>query len=75
MSLMRMISLKHSTFSNLKTKLEALSPSNTLDRGYSIAYKEDRSIIRSPDDVKLGESFIVKLARGDLPAKKEISKN
>lgn len=75
MSLMRMISLKHSTFSNLKTKLEALSPSNTLDRGYSIAYKEDRSIIRSPDDVKLGESFIVKLAKGDLPAKKEISKN
>ena len=70
MSMQQSISKEESSFSNLRAKLNALSPINTLDRGYSIAYKEDRSIIRKPSDLNEGESFIVKLAKGDLPAKK-----
>ena len=74
MSMQQSISKEESSYSNLRAKLIALSPINTLDRGYSIAYKEDRSIIRKPSDLNEGESFIVKLAKGDLPAKK-ISQN
>jgi len=74
LSMKRIVSLEQSSFSNLNTKLNALSPTNTLERGYSIAYKEDRSIIRKPNDLNEGESFIVKLAKGELPAKK-ISQN
>ena len=74
MSMQRSINKEESSYSNLRAKLNALSPINTLDRGYSIAYKEDRSIIRKPSDLDEGESFIVKLAKGDLPAKK-ISQN
>ena len=74
MSMQRSINKEESSYSNLQAKLNALSPINTLDRGYSIAYKEDRSIIRKPSDLDEGESFIVKLAKGDLPAKK-ISQN
>ena len=70
MSMQRSINKEESSYSNLRAKLNALSPINTLDRGYSIAYKEDRSIIRKPSDLEEGESFIVKLAKGDLPAKK-----
>ena len=70
MSMQRSINKEESSYSNLRAKLNALSPINTLDRGYSIAYKEDRSIIRKPSDLNEGESFIVKLAKGDLPAKK-----
>ena len=74
MSMQRSINKEESSYSNLRAKLNALSPINTLDRGYSIAYKEDRSIIRKPSDLDEGESFTVKLAKGDLPAKK-ISQN
>ena len=70
LSMKRAINKEESSLSNLQAKLNALSPINTLDRGYSIAYKTDSSIIRKPSDLDEGESFIVKLAKGDLPAKK-----
>ena len=70
LSMNRAINKEESSLSNLQAKLNALSPINTLDRGYSIAYKTDSSIIRKPSDLDEGESFIVKLAKGDLPAKK-----
>ena len=74
LSMNRAINKEESSLSNLQAKLNALSPTNTLDRGYSIAYKTDSSIIRKPSDLDEGESFIVKLAKGDLQAKK-ISQN
>ena len=74
LSMNRVINKEESSLSNLQAKLNALSPINTLDRGYSIAYKTDSSIIRKPSDLDEGESFIVKLAKGDLQAKK-ISQN
>ena len=74
LSMNRAINKEESSLSNLQAKLNALSPINTLDRGYSIAYKTDSSIIRKPSDLDEGESFIVKLAKGDLQAKK-ISQN
>ena len=74
LSMNRAINKEESSLSNLQAKLNALSPTNTLDRGYSIAYKTDSSIIRKPSDLDKGESFIVKLAKGDLQAKK-ISQN
>ena len=73
MSIKRIINFEQSSFLNLKTKLDTLSPTNTLERGYSIAYKEDRSIIRRPGDLESEEPFTVKLHEGELRAKKEKS--
>lgn len=75
LTMKRAVYKEQSTFSNLRVKLNALSPSNTLERGYSIAFKKDRSIIRKTSDLEEGESFIVKLANGDLPARKETIDN
>ncbi len=49
---------KASSLSGLAGRLNAVSPLNTLERGYSIALKgRDHSIIRSTDDVDIDESL------------------
>lgn len=49
----------------LKEKLAVLSPLNTLERGYSICLKEQRSL-RSVEGVKPGEKVTVQLHEGHL---------
>lgn len=49
-------------------KLNALSPLNTLSRGYAIPVKEDGTVIRSIGDTKKGDEFILKLKDGDTKA-------
>lgn len=46
-------------------KLNALSPLNTLSRGYSIPVRDDGSVIRSSVDMKSGDEFTLKLRDGD----------
>ena len=49
-------------------KLNALSPLNTLSRGYAIPVKEDGTVIRSVGDTKKGDEFTLKLKDGDIKA-------
>lgn len=49
-------------------KLNALSPLNTLSRGYAIPVKEDGTVIRSVGDTKKGDEFTLKLKDGDTKA-------
>lgn len=72
-SIRRIISLKRTSIVNLKTNLDALSPNNTLNRGYSIAYDKNRSIIRKPDDVDDNDPFTLKTAKGEMAAIKKSS--
>ena len=71
LSMNKIISLKKSSAINLYTHLDALSPNNTLSRGYSIAYNKDRLIIRDPNDIDSGESFTLKTGKGEMAAIKK----
>lgn len=51
-------------------KLRSLNPLAILDRGFAVALKPDGSVIRSADDVQNGEAFKVRLAQGEMTAKK-----
>ena len=72
-SIRRIISLKRTSVVNLRTNLDTLSPNNTLNRGYSIAYDKNRSIIRKPDDVDDNDPFTLKTAKGEMAAIKKPS--
>lgn len=47
-------------------KLDALSPLQTLSRGYAIAVTESGDVIRSVKDVKSGDEFNLKLKDGNI---------
>jgi exodeoxyribonuclease VII large subunit len=47
-------------------QLAALSPLAVLDRGYAMAQRADRSIVRSADSVRAGDRLALRLARGSL---------
>ena len=49
----------------LAGKLDALSPLDTLSRGYSIPVKSDGTVIRSKDELSSGDEFTLKLRDGD----------
>lgn len=49
-------------------KLNALSPLNTLSRGYAIPVKADGTVIRSVGDTEKGDEFTLKLKDGDTKA-------
>lgn len=49
-------------------KLDAMSPLKVLSRGYSVAYKNG-SVIKSADEVKVGDDISVVLTNGKINAK------
>jgi exodeoxyribonuclease VII large subunit len=49
-------------------QLEERSPFQLLERGYAIAYDTSGKVLRSADQVALGEDIRVRLARGELGA-------
>jgi exodeoxyribonuclease VII large subunit len=49
-------------------QLQERSPFQLLERGYAIAYDASGKVLRSPDQVALGEDISVRLARGQLDA-------
>ena len=51
-------------------KLDALSPLKTLTRGYSVAMVNDK-VIKNKDDVKVNESFLLRLNDGEIKAVRE----
>ncbi|MGH9772480.1 MAG: exodeoxyribonuclease VII large subunit [Candidatus Acidiferrales bacterium] len=49
-------------------QLEERSPFQLLERGYAIAYDASGRVLRSPDQIALGENVSVRLAHGQLDA-------
>lgn len=59
------LSHKRRSLGEASGRLNALSPLNTLARGYSIPMKSDGTVIRSVGDTKSGDEFVLKLRDGD----------
>ena len=55
-------------FEKLALQLEERSPFQLLERGYAIAYDASGKVLRSPDQVALGNDISVRVARGELDA-------
>ena len=49
-------------------QLDERSPLRLLERGYAIAYDASGRVLRSPDQVAIGEDISVRVARGELGA-------
>ena len=48
----------------------ALSPQATLDRGYAVVQHADGSVVRDPGDVALTEQLRIRVAAGELQARR-----
>ena len=56
----------------LAASLEALSPLAVLGRGYSLTFRfDDKSLIRSADDVQPGQRILTRLANGQIVGRVE----
>ncbi|CAM3527183.1 exodeoxyribonuclease VII large subunit [Occultella aeris] len=51
---------------NLRTALRTLSPQATLERGYAVLRTDDGVVVRSPDDVTVGQDLSALVAAGRL---------
>lgn len=52
--------------SQLARNLTAISPLQTLARGYSISYGNNQAVLRSSDNISPGDTLITRLSRGSL---------
>lgn len=53
---------------NLRSRVVALSPQRTLDRGYAVVQTADRAVVRDAADLSIGQHVTVRVARGDFAA-------
>jgi len=60
------VQIRQAKLSELSRGLEAVSPLNTLSRGYSITYNADMKVIRQSDDVKIGGEITSRLKKGSI---------
>lgn len=58
---------KRITFSRLVGKVDALSPLKVISRGYALV-SSDKGIVKSVDDVSVGDNFKVRLSDGSFNA-------
>ncbi len=65
----RMLAAKRRRLEAASVRLQERSPFQLLERGYAIAYDAEGRVLRSPDQVAIGEDISVRLARGELGAK------
>jgi len=64
----RVLVAKRHRFEKAKLQLDERSPIALLERGYAIAYDASGKVLRSADQVAVGEDIAVRLARGGLDA-------
>ena len=60
------VQIRQAKLGELSRGLEAVSPLNTLSRGYSITYNADMKVIRQSDDVKIGSEITSRLTKGSI---------
>ncbi len=58
---------------HLAAQVRALSPAATLDRGYAVVQLQDGRVLVDPDDVESGDLLRLRLARGELAARADVS--
>lgn len=63
------LELNQHSIANLGIQLDALSPLNTLKRGFAIVTDESKKIITSSKKVQIGSSLHLKLKEGELRCK------
>ena len=49
-----------------RAQVEALSPAETLRRGYAVVQREDGAVVRRSEDVRSGERLRVRLSAGEI---------
>lgn len=64
----RNVNLKRQRFVGLTAKLDAMSPLKVLTRGYAMTQNGEGKVIRSVEQVELGERITVSLSDGKLSA-------
>jgi len=62
----RLLAAKRQRIERVGVQLEERSPLRVLERGYAIAYDAAGNVLRSPDQVALGDEVRVQLAQGRL---------
>ena len=70
-SMNHLISLAKTKLKGFEKELTVLNPNDILNRGYSLAFKSDGSILRYADELKVGESFLLKTGQGSMEAEKK----
>ena len=66
------LSIKNEAYHHWLQGLELLNPQRTLERGYSIVTRVSGELIKSKNDVQLGEHLNLHLADGDILVKTEL---
>ena len=56
------------TVAHLRAQVRALSPQQTLDRGYAVVQRPDGTVVRDPAEAPAGTELAVRVARGRLTA-------
>jgi exodeoxyribonuclease VII large subunit len=67
----RVLKDKRTQQQQLMQALNLVSPLNTLERGYAIVRTEKGDVVRSEKQVTVGESIEVRLADGNITAKRQ----
>ncbi|MBM7701586.1 exodeoxyribonuclease VII large subunit [Metabacillus iocasae] len=60
---------KQLLFSSTASKLHALSPLKTMERGYSLVYNHEQALIKTTKQVSKGDTVTVRLSDGQLQCK------
>ncbi len=62
------LSLKKELFAKYTSKLEALNPMSVISRGYSAVFGDDGKLIKSVDQLEIGDKFNFKTVDGSVSA-------
>jgi len=57
---------KQKDFSQMVSTLQALSPLKIMDRGYSVTYTKENSLLKSISQTNTGDSILVRVSDGTL---------
>jgi exodeoxyribonuclease VII large subunit len=71
----RVLSDKRRRLETAVVRRDERSPFRILERGYAIAYDASGKVLRSPDQVALGDDISVRVAQGELGATVSTKKN
>ena len=68
MYVVRLLDARKTQFQMIDLQRQERDPSKALERGYAIAYDATGRVLRSADQVAVGEDISVRLAKGALDA-------